>query len=352
MTKADSDNRIIDFDVLRVLAILFVIVLHAAATNWRRMDVNSYEWEMLSLFNGVSRWGVPVFVMISGSLFLNRDIGIRVLYKKYILRLVVAFVVWSFGYAFLFHIVTGHSVARFLITFIKGYYHLWFLYMIVGLYMITPLLKRIAADERMTRYFLVLALVFSILIPQFIGTIKVFYPGFGAWIESVIDQAHLKMVLGYSFYYVLGFQLSRARPGGRSLILICALGAVGFAATIACTMVVSQTQGWAIDIFYDELSLNVALEAICVFCLVRHICGKINFSDKSRRVIAALSKWSFGAYLVHVLIISLLGRLFGLGNLSFNPLLSIPAISIITFIVSFAISALLNRIPIVNKYLV
>ena len=56
---------------------------------------------------------------------------------------------------------------------------MWFIYMIIGLYMITPFLKRIVADEKLTRYFLILSFIFALLIPEIIRIINLFNSDLG-----------------------------------------------------------------------------------------------------------------------------------------------------------------------------
>lgn len=90
LAPAVKNKRKIYCDYLRFFAILAVITLHVAAKNWCSTDVQSFEWGIFNLFDSIVRWGVPVFVIISGSLFLSREIDIKRIYSKYVLRLVVA----------------------------------------------------------------------------------------------------------------------------------------------------------------------------------------------------------------------------------------------------------------------
>lgn len=69
-------------------------------------------------------------------------------------------------------------------------------------------------------------------------------------------------------------------------------------------------------------------------------------------IIQKLAKYSFGAYLVHVLIIKQLNLIFGLNTLSFNPALSVVVIGIIVFVISFLISAILNNLFLLKNYIV
>ena len=94
-----SQERTIYFDYLRVFATFSVIILHIASSNWSLIDVNGFDWFVFNFIDSIVRWGVPVFVMISGALFLDRDIPIRKIYSKYVFRMIVSYIVWSIIYA-------------------------------------------------------------------------------------------------------------------------------------------------------------------------------------------------------------------------------------------------------------
>ncbi|MBR1761137.1 MAG: acyltransferase family protein [Schwartzia sp.] len=68
-------KRIIYLDYLRVLAMLAVMILHIACMGFHELDGSSLEWQILNFYDGIVRWGVHVFVMSSGKLFLSNDIN-------------------------------------------------------------------------------------------------------------------------------------------------------------------------------------------------------------------------------------------------------------------------------------
>lgn len=88
------------------------MVIHVAADNWNAADVRSFEWQVFNFYDSLVRFGVPVFVMISGALFLkpDKDIPVKKLYSKYIFRIVIAFVFWSFIYAARGYMKTGDMI--------------------------------------------------------------------------------------------------------------------------------------------------------------------------------------------------------------------------------------------------
>ena len=145
-------GRVAYLDMLRIAATVAIVMIHVAVRGWRSMDMHTAQWHALSFFSSISRWGTPIFVMISGALFLDerREVRLRRLFSKNILRILIAFVFWSAVYAVPFFL-RDRSVFGLISNFLTGSYQLWFLYMIVGLYLITPLLRRITSDRSALR---------------------------------------------------------------------------------------------------------------------------------------------------------------------------------------------------------
>ncbi len=67
------------------------MILHISAQNWCEIDIASFKWQVFNFFDSIVRWAVPIFVMISGALFLGRNSNIEKLYKKNILRIITFF---------------------------------------------------------------------------------------------------------------------------------------------------------------------------------------------------------------------------------------------------------------------
>ena len=145
-----------------------VVLMHTAAQDWSGAACTSGEWRTMAAYDALVRWPVPVFVMISGALFLNpkRKVTVYHLWSKKIPRILTAFLFWSVIYALYNYLTRSNwSLHTFLMAILTGYYHMWFLFMIIGLYLVTPLMRKIAEDRRMLNYFLVLSMIFGFLIP-------------------------------------------------------------------------------------------------------------------------------------------------------------------------------------------
>lgn len=346
-----ASERIVYFDYLRVFAILAVVVLHVAAQNFDHTDINGMAWQVFNVFDGIVRWGVPVFVMISGALFLGKDIPIKKLYSKYILRMAVAFVFWSVFYAIF---VEGGRLSK-LVVAIRGYYHLWFILMIIGLYICTPLIRPIVASVSRVKYYLLMALIFAFTLPWLFTLIKDFRGGGRIEIitdafKHLVSNMGMQMVLGFAAYFVLGYFLNKAELSKRQRVVIYILGLVGFAATVVLNMLLTAKTQAPGKHYLDSFTLNVLFEAVAVFTLFKY--GKFK-RNKLNTFVRELSKYSFGAYLVHAFLLDIvLDRWLGINTLSYNPVLSVILISITVYVVSFGVSAVLNQIPVLNKYIV
>ena len=346
-------------DYLRVFASVAIILLHVATQNMNYVELAGTEWNIYNICNGVSRWGVPVFVMMSGALFIPREIPTKTLYKKYISRMAIAYVVWSAFYAIVDPIgipifTEGYkiSITEIMGNFISGAVHLWFLPMIIGLYMCIPLIKQLTKNDSLIKYFLLLSFVFCFIKTQtelvvtnlLSGSVQTIFEN----VNTLFKNFNINLVLGFTSYFILGFYLNKTEINKKKRILIYILGVIGLVSTILLNLAASKNAGKSLETFYSAYSINVILMAIAVFVWFKY---NAKGNDKLNKIIVKLSKYSFGAFLVHIFILQVLNA-FGIQSTNFHPVLSVPAITIFTTVVSYLISLVLNKIPIIKKYIV
>ena len=133
-------ERIIAFDVLRVLAAYGVILYHAPGGKLWFEGFPSIGWNITCTYFSLVRWCVPTFVMISGALFLDssKQLNIRRLYSKNVARIIYAYLFWSLAFVIL-NPELRTCVKDVLISVFRGPLYLWFLKMLFGLYVIIPL---------------------------------------------------------------------------------------------------------------------------------------------------------------------------------------------------------------------
>lgn len=361
MQESKQFERQFYIDFLRVIAIMAVVLLHVSGERIMDCDVHTSDWQIMNIYESLARWGVPVFVMISGALFLSRrTLSIKIMYKKYISRLLVAYLFWSSFYAIVIPLakviflkndmVSMSTVFKSIISH-DGVVALWFLPMIIGLYMCVPIYMSIVKSKELTKYFLGLSFLFAICLPT-IGNFSGDFLGNAIgelWksITSFINDMQLQMVFGYSFYFVMGLWLSKNEIEKKKRFVIYFMGILGAVMTVICTGVVSKRVGYLVETYYSNFSINVMLMAIAVFVAAKEVHG----NNKLCLTMAALSKYSFGIYLVHIFIRNIL-MMVGIDTLLFAPYISIILLTLLIAGASAIVSLVLNKIPVINKWIV
>lgn len=349
-------DRFLYLDILRIMATFAVVLIHVVATNWYRSPLDSAMWITCNIAESMIRWAVPVFFMISGTLFLNpnKPLVIKRLFTNNLLRIVTAFVFWSLVYTIYTHSCEPMSTARFILTFVEGNFHMWFLFAIFGLYLATPILRLICKDEKMLGYFLLFSFIFNILVYTILEVAVplvdyIWLNLLTSVILSQLDRVGMEVVCGFSFYYVLGYYLS-VRSFSQKMKVIIYIGALaGTMGMCILTWWASVATGAPYTGFLDEMSLTTMLQSVGIFLLIKNV--KWKMSDKVQKTLRVLSKWSFGIYLVHELVIKTLEK-WGFTLEICHPAISVPFVAVTVFVISMMISMILNQMPFFKKYII
>lgn len=337
------------FDLLRVAAILAVVTVHLSAQHWADVEVSSRAWFAFNLYCSLGKWSVPVFVMISGALFLGREVDIRTILRKNVLRIAAVFFFWSGAYALIDFIFRRDTLAGALTQLAKGHYHLWFLFMIAGLYLLVPLLQKFTCDDALARYFLLLSFVFTFLLPQLSLFFSFFSPQLCLLLRTVTMYTYLFFPLGFTVYFVGGYYLSRRIFTRTQELVLYIAGAAGLLFSVFASLVYSRSQGVASDLFYTYNSFNNLLASVAIFVFAKQHLSLPRLSKRDRTALRRLSKYSFGVFLVHPMVIELLQHC-GIDTFFCNAFFSVPLLALPVFAVSLAISAVLNCIPLFRRF--
>jgi len=347
-----KEERVLYADILKIFATFSVILLHIAASKWNLVNVESFEWKVFNFYDSLVRFGVPIFVMLSGMFFLNpnKDITIKKIYKKYILRIITAFLFWSTFYSLYINlkqttIINEDILMKIFLDIVEGRYHLWFLFMIVGLYIITPLLRKIVINDKSTiEYFLLIWLIFTVLF-AFIIKISNF-----VILGNFIDKIGVHFVIGYVGYFVSGYYFETYPINKKTRNVIYIFGILGIMSTFILTNIISLKIGEANSTFYGYFSPNVASTSVAVFIFFKYEVSKIKFKKFGLKIIHKLTSCTFGIYLIHDFFIMVLNEN-GINTMIFNPIISVPIIVLLVFVLSFIVSYIISKITILNKYI-
>lgn len=336
-------KREIELDILRIMALLAVIWVHVGGMETDTLPTSDRNCQMLIFMKSLATWQIPIYVMISGRFFLDPD---RPMPFSKILKaigwLVLAFVVWNVVYQAWYipsGTYSGLNWKGILSQALIGPYHFWYLYMIIGLYLITPFLRKIAEDKRLSEYFIGLFFLFMLLTKY-----GVELPFIGSTLGSMLDSMSMKFVLGYSGYYVLGCYLRKYPLSDKWERIVYACGIVllllGAAANIFC----SVREGAYTERFTGYTNPNTIIVAAAIYTLFTKRISQVNFSEKTAHLVSRLSEHSFGVYLIHALILDLTG-IAGLKPTVLHPVIMMPIITLLTFAVANILVLLIRKIP-------
>lgn len=340
-------------DFLRIFACFMVVFLHVSAQNWHITNVRSVEWQIFNVYDTAVRSCVPLFFMISGKLFLSREsmVPLSRLFKKNIAKLVWLYLLWSFLYAIdtvglraLLSGTVGENIIR---HTIQAKYHLWYIPALIGVYMLIPVLWSLVKYEK--GKYLIYACVMFFLFGIIKKTILAF-PIDGT-IEALIKK--VSYALGeYSGYFLLGYVLDLIQEKFskiKSSVLVTLLFAV-IAVSAVITSANSISVGKPTTLLYDNLMIPACVEAMIIFLLFLRI-QACELSGKIHNIITTISKYTLFVYLAHVFVMQHLDMHFGLSTMSFYPLISVPVLSIIIFLICMAGAWVIDNIPVLRKIL-
>ena len=203
-------NRVIYLDYLRAISTLLVVCIHVAQGPLYSLEIGCDLWAVSNIIESFSMCAVPVFVMISGRIFLNSDKRIKDLWQQNINRIVKVLVFFLVIYSIFAHWVLKISIEESIVWAIES--PLWFLWMIIGLYMMIPFLKMIC-EKNLQYYFLSLWLMVNFIVPLAIEIINRVVPVLNSYLlyvighemQIVIGYLKLDFFMGYSGYFLLGY---------------------------------------------------------------------------------------------------------------------------------------------------
>jgi surface polysaccharide O-acyltransferase-like enzyme len=306
--------RLLWTDILKTLAILGVILLHVSAPYLVPFET-SREWWIGNVYDSFTRWSVPLFIMVSGALILPG--AEKIPFRQFLLvrgrRILIPFLTWSAIYFFYRLHIKGDALApldffRMLLTE-PIYYHLWFIYMLMVLYLFAPAASAFlnATPKKHAWYLLALWFFWASILPL-IEKLFAFETYFSPGIN---DYSALRL----SGYFLLGYMLRDWHAGSLfQFFIILFLFLLSGAATIYGTYHTSRNLGEFDPFFYKYFSVTVAAMTVSLFVLVKSIFntrkestenGAEQIRMSSPVLLQKIGTSVFGVYLMHALVLEL-----------------------------------------------
>ena len=324
ISSTNAKRTDIDVNIMRIIAAFFVAMIHVVGNS------NSY----LLTLNCISRFSVPIFIMVSGRYMLAKKHDNLSLIKK-CGRLLFLMIIWS-AIFYVYNSIRGQEpVIPFLSYLVAGPVHFWYIWAIIILYLMTPILFVFCenSEQKIYRY----ALVFTFIAGTFVtllvraGSIAVF--------SNIIERSKLPYQLGFVFCFLFGDYYRRYQPN-----ISKSFGAILFVGGTICTII----SGFVIteDLALSFFSPSAIIAAVGLYCTLSQL--EYTDSAQTRNMVSNVANCTLGIYLMHPLLIDPIESAIKI-FMNSSSFYFYPLCTVIVFAFSFVLTFIIKHIPIIKS---
>jgi surface polysaccharide O-acyltransferase-like enzyme len=342
-----------DLDLLRILAILAVVSIHVHGLilGRPRLEGTPTWYFALAVDIGV-KWCVPVFVMISGALLLAPRAharGVKEFYRRRLVRLLPALVFWHVFYVIVVRVwLLGRPVAfdELMVQLIDAriYTALYFLWLILGLYAVAPVLAAFLGQGGPRRAlwsaFALMAWTAAVVAAQPVASLL--------GDPRAASVSALDMWVGYVGLFVAGYALREPRATG---LRWAWTGAVAVALMALATWQYDNAaeHPWLLALLPVGYTTPViGLASLCVFVCVIDLCARVRPGPRLRAVLRTLGEATFGVFLVHLAVVAVIQVVLPEFYADPAPVQKLTMYAVV-LVASYAISLAARRVPLVRR---
>lgn len=329
----NSTKRIFYYDFLRAIAIIMVILVHVDGIIGYGFD--SLKHAIPGLLTATTWPAVPIFLMLSGALLLNKSYGLSEFFKKRLKRVLLPFIFWISITCLIGFFYFSWNIDQVLKVIFGLVSPSWYMWMLLGIYLFIPIINSFLKEYglRGLEFFLI---IWAVTI--FLATIKV----------SLFNGIYLKYFEGYMGFVVLGYYLDNKQfnLSDRKMFYL------GVLILVASTVFRMYVFRFELDLYSDyNLLFTTVAQSIGLFLTVKYL-DKISVDNIYSRIktniigkiILSISICSYGMYLMHYIIIEYFGFM------KITSLKFLPVILIVTVLVTWASVFILSKIPYLKKF--
>jgi len=342
-----GNQRDVSMDVLRVFACFLVMWQHVSEYYYispEGLPVKAASTYIIGYITSLDRCCVGLFVMISGYFLLPVKDSVDDFFKKRLRRIVLPFIFWGIVYAVYYLISRGDTLtqcltnmAHIFVNFGTELGHMWFIYMLIGLYLLAPIISPWlqTAKKKTLQFYLAIWLVASTL-----PYIHLVYPEI--WGECFWNPTPmLYYFTGFAGYFILGFYLRKyGQPSRISSVFLIIIGYLITSLVYNARIESAETVS-SLELSWGETNINVIMMAIGIFGIVRRLQWK--GQNLLGRLMTDNAVKGYAIYLAHVLVLSEFAKIF-VGRYD-SVLIEVPLITIMTFVATYLLIKALSYLP-------
>ena len=305
-------------DMMRCISCLMVVVIHVCAYLMAKCPYDasagvSGAWLSMAVLKCISASATNLFLMISGIFFLSpeRDVPISRIWSRNILKLACAYAVWCMIYAAFRICCTEHlpfTWGAFFRESLNREFHLWYLPMMIGIYVIVPFLRFITARAQRKHYLYLIGLMAGAMALTTLRTLSEQFPYAGSEsVTTLITFTPAALICQYPCYCILGYYLYTYRPMAGTRSLIYALGILSVLLTVCLFTYIYKTTGATNpDPFRTKFTVGLLAKNSAIFIFVLTLFSKVRMGDRFKRILTKVSGSTLFIYLSHILMLYIL----------------------------------------------
>lgn len=294
-------KRDVSIDLLRILCCFLVVGIHVSPLydSFINFDVSDTQKNVALLIQALVRAGLPVFFLLSGYYLLNANItSLKIFYKRRLASILIPFIIYSLIHYEVFSLLNGLEGIEGLIGgYFKGLLnatgisiHFWFVYTIIGIYLVAPFINRMLVA--MPQKYTLLAIVILVAIMVYNVYFRALIPGFsipylGDWLS----------------YFIIGGLLNRLPTVKLSTALL--LAGVGYISTCVLTYYQFRLKN-GINFYPFDAGLNMLVFTCGLTLLFRGL--HIEVSERAAKIITWVAAQTYGIYLIHSIVLYVTSR--------------------------------------------
>lgn len=344
-------------EILRLIAAFIVVFQHTVTSAWYFVPVDTLDFFTLNFLNSLSRFGVAIFIMISGAFMLSPKYPHtpRKILTHNLPKIIILLVSWGIIYELLDVTLQSGNWQNYLASpltlFTDPPTHLWFLYTIAGLYIITPALRvfTLHASERMVLYVIILFFMFGLMLPT-VNHLLLKLAGI-----TIYKNIGIRGFTGFAGFYLTGFYLTHYEVKRIARHALYGLALISWFISFFYSTYFSLAKDVPNEYFFGNFRPMTFIIAAAIFCYFRAKFRDRKISNgenanKREKLLINVSKCMLGVYLIHPMFIKTFYG-FHLSLLEPHPIITVPIMAVIFFTLSFAIIYLFRLIPVIRKIL-
>jgi surface polysaccharide O-acyltransferase-like enzyme len=335
--ETHTNKKELSFEIMRSIACFFIVAIHVFGPYFSLFGkLSNHSWLFADAVMSLSRFSVPLFVMISGALLLGKDISISKALRT-AGKLLLILIIWSAAYllicnSYLYN--QTYSLQQIISMFLNNEIrdHFWYLYMLIGIYITLPFIRVLTrnSDLKLQTFYIIIFLSYSFIrmVPRLLSTLLNWKVNFYLVVPFMDWQ------IGSLF---LGYFINNLKITKKKFLLSIIVFFTSIVFTINLAYIASLRSNRPIQSYFDNSGFNTIFATISIFIIIKYISKNISKNNLLERLFRFIGSISFEIYLVHPMVKSFYLKVEQIYPIRFIPKLSLRYVFQLVFVFSLSV---------------